>query len=51
VDHLAVARRRDRADVSFGFKDDDLASLTGQAPGDGKADHAGSDNHALNIIH
>jgi hypothetical protein len=51
VDHLAVARRRDRADSFSRLQHDHLAACQRQPPRHGKADHPRSDNDAINLVH
>ena len=51
VDHLAVARGRHGADRLGRLQHDHLAAGLRQPPRDRKADHARTDNDALNLVH
>ncbi len=51
VDHLAVARRGDRADALGRLQNNDLAARLCEPPGDGKTDHPGTDHDAIHSIH
>ncbi len=51
VDHLAVARRRDRADAFRRLQNDDLATRLCQPPSDSQTDHPRADYDAINFVH
>ena len=51
VDHLAVARGRDRADRRFALEHENLAAGEREAARDREPDDAGADNHAFDLFH
>ena len=51
VDHLAVAAGGLGADALGGLQHQHLAPGLGQGAGDRDADHAGADDHALDLVH
>ena len=50
VDHLAVARGGDGADALGRFEHDHLATGLREPPRDRKADHAGPDDDAVDLV-